>query len=225
MVQSTFLLLTQPQPCLPHSPPCLNHSWDPSVPGTWQPLPTPGCFCFFCRTCSLARPVPSLPSHLSLHIISYGSFPWPPIPLIRSPNPQNYFGKLLTILINNSLCDSLFNVHLLWQTIYFKRTGANSVLTLLSISSLSYSARHLWGLSKHWLNEGMDDQGSMGAYSEWQELLNEMNFMNIRFQTQKEEFGVMDPLEITHHSFIQSFSEYFLSIYSMSFTGDGYNSE
>lgn len=34
-----------------------------------------GSFCFFCLTCSLGRPAPSLPSYLSLHITSYGSFP------------------------------------------------------------------------------------------------------------------------------------------------------
>lgn len=197
VVLSTLLLLIQPHPCRLHSPPHLNHSWGLSVPATWRPLPTPGFFCLFCLPCSLTRPetFPSL-SPLFTH-----RFPWK---LSRRPTPlykvsQLPLGKLLTILINNLLCDSLFNVHLLWQTIYFKRMGTDYSCSS-SVSFLPCSARHLWGLGKHWSDEYMDDQGNMGAYSEWQELLNEMN---VRFQTQNRGVWRYGPfLRSLIHSFI-----------------------
>lgn len=102
VVLSTLRLLDQPRPCLPHSPPCLNLSWDLAVPGTWQPLPTTSFFFFFfCPTCFLAKPAPTLLSRHSLCITFYGSFPWTSTsPVIKSPNPWNSIGKLLTIVIN-----------------------------------------------------------------------------------------------------------------------------
>ena len=72
VVLSTLRLLDQPRPCLPHSPPCLNLSWDLAVPGTWQPLPTTSFFFFFLLPYmffSQASTYPSLPTQFVHHFL------------------------------------------------------------------------------------------------------------------------------------------------------------